>query len=266
MQRLFRAIGTWLIICIVGLTAGTIFWLLVLFGRIKIKGYWKTWRAILRGNHVILSNHPSMRDPFLLILMWWPWALILPHKFFIWNLPGKNYFGDLMEFLSEVRFIGAIIKRLSGENWHVFPEWAYVMIHSVPVMRDKSNARDVLRETKSWLKRRRTFVIFGETGRTGSKPWGPNAPPVEFVYSNDDNRKIRQIDAALIKAAAGVGAAATTVWIDMPFWEEDPSFGLGTWLRNGHIVTITLSDSFKLDKAMKAAAMNVEIGHRILAT
>jgi len=254
MQKLCRALGTYLVIWVVGLTAGTVFWLFVALRLIKIEGYWKTWWAIYQGNHALLSNHPTMRDPLFFVLMWWPWCILLPHKFFIWSLPGKNYFRDFM------------LKCFGKENGREFPEWMYPIFHCVPVERDGSNWREVLRETKSWLKLGRTFVIFGERGRTGSRPRSADAPEVVFIYSEDGSRKIRTIEAALIKAAANAGASFSTVWIDMPFWEEDDSFGLRTWLREWHQVTITFSDSYLPDPELKADALNTDVAQRILTT
>lgn len=243
---------TYFISCvIIGTICGAIFWTFAALGLIRIKGYWKTWRAIYQGKHVIISNHPSMRDPFLLMLMWYPWCLIMPHSFFVWNLPGKNYFTDFM-----LRYFG-------NRNWKEFPEWIYPLIHCIPVARDGSNGKQVITKTKAKLRSKQTVVIFGEMGRTSSPSRDEGAPEVKFVYSEDKTRKIRTIESALIKAITGVGATCSTVWIDMPL---DPGFGLGAWLSERHRVTITFSDSYTPDGSMRAKLLNADVESRILAT
>lgn len=240
MQTFFRAIGTYLIICIVGLIFGTIFWLFVAVRLIKIKGYKKTWWAIYRGNHIIISNHPSMRDPLLMILMWWPWCLIMPHRFFLWNLPGKNYFEDICSY---------------------FPEWIYELIHCIPVDRTGLNWREVIASTKSKLKRKQTVIIFFEEGRTNSTPRKKSKSNKPFLFNADGTRKIRTPESALIKVAAGVEATCNGAWIELKI---GPGFGLISWVKHWDCVTISFGDIYTPDRHHKATMLNAEAANKVL--
>jgi hypothetical protein len=253
MQNLIRDIVTWLVICIVGIIAGPLFWLFVLLGLIRVQNYWSTFWAIKRGNLEIVSNHPFMWDPLLFIAMWWPWCLFFPRRFLLWNLPGWNYFDDILMSLTKGR-------------WVKFPEWIYPIIHCVPVDRDGVNFKEVLRKAKQVLKEGRTLVIFAEMGRTGSKPRNQPDTDVEFVYSDDGQRQVRPFTAAVTKFAANEETCFITVWAEVSFWKESPGFGLRTWLQGRHCVTITFSDSYKPDLNLRGSDLKADTQKRVLHT
>ena len=35
-------------------------WIFMLLGLLKVDGYWKLWREVYRGNHIIAANHPTL--------------------------------------------------------------------------------------------------------------------------------------------------------------------------------------------------------------
>ena len=70
---------------------GIPFWLLGLFRVIRISGYWRTMNFVRRGRVLIVANHPSLIETFLIPLVFWPWAMFRL-RMFPWSLPDKNLF------------------------------------------------------------------------------------------------------------------------------------------------------------------------------
>lgn len=76
---------------LLGTLLGIPFWLLGLFRVIRITGYWRTISLVRRGRVLIVANHPSLIETFLIPLVFWPWAMFRL-RMFPWSLPDKNLF------------------------------------------------------------------------------------------------------------------------------------------------------------------------------
>ena len=76
---------------LLGTLLGIPFWLLGLFRVIRVSGYWRAVEYMRRGRVLIVANHPSLIETFLIPLVFWPWAM-LRLRMFPWSLPDKNLF------------------------------------------------------------------------------------------------------------------------------------------------------------------------------
>lgn len=76
---------------LLGTLLGVPFWLLGLFRLIRIGGYWRAVDHVRRGRVLIVANHPSLIETFLIPLVFWPWAMFRL-RMFAWSLPDKNLF------------------------------------------------------------------------------------------------------------------------------------------------------------------------------
>lgn len=253
MKNLLRTMLTWLVCIVIGPIVGVIFLVFWARGMIWIEGYWKTFWAILRGRLLIVSNHPVMQDPLVYVGLWW-WACILyPPKFLIWNLPGRNYFDDLLG-------------KVSRDKWKHFPKWIYPIIHCIPVDRGGENLMEVIRKSNQVISAKRTLLVFGETRRTGSRDRNDPGAEIEFTYSKDGSRQIQPCTAAVIKTSTKKKARFITAWISVPFWKENPDFGFKTWWKGRHLVTVTFSDSYVPDPKLKSPQLLKQTQQRVLET
>src|SRR5437773_12310080 len=66
---------------LLGTLLGIPFWLLGLFRVIRISGYWRAVAYVRRGRMLIVANHPSLIETFLIPLVFWPWATFRPRMF-----------------------------------------------------------------------------------------------------------------------------------------------------------------------------------------
>src|SRR5882757_5489079 len=57
---------------LLGTLLGLPFWLLGLFRIIRISGYWRAVACVRRGRVLIVANHPSLIETFLIPLVFWP--------------------------------------------------------------------------------------------------------------------------------------------------------------------------------------------------
>ena len=76
---------------LLGTLLGVPFWLLGLFRVIRISGYWRAVDYVRRGRVLIVANHPSLIETFLIPLVFFPWAMFRL-RMFPWSLPDKNLF------------------------------------------------------------------------------------------------------------------------------------------------------------------------------
>jgi len=93
-DRLVSLSGGLAMAVLLGTLLGIPFWLLGLFRVIRISGYWRAVRYVRRGRVLIVANHPSLIETFLIPLVFWPWA-IFRLRMFLWSLPDKNLFKGL---------------------------------------------------------------------------------------------------------------------------------------------------------------------------
>ena len=199
MQRAtIRPIRAYWMMLLLGTLCGMIFWILWIFQLIKIRSYWRTMWKLFWGNHAIFSNHPSMKDPFMLLGPAWPWCIFFPNQYWSWSAPDVQYFKSLAL-------------------------WAYPLIRAIPVDRKNKNGREVVKWFSWAFQSKRNLIIHPEEGRTSSLSRDPNAPPTEYVYSSDRARKIRKITkVTTLRLVIKHGTEITPTYIDMP---HSPGFG-----------------------------------------
>jgi 1-acyl-sn-glycerol-3-phosphate acyltransferase len=70
---------------LLGTLLGLPFWLLGLLRVIRISGYWRAVHYVRRGRVLIVANHPSLIETFLIPLVFWPWAMFRL-RMFPWSL------------------------------------------------------------------------------------------------------------------------------------------------------------------------------------
>ena len=99
---------------LLGTLLGIPFWLLGLFRVIRISGYWRAVDYVRRGRVLIVANHPSLIETFLIPLVFWPWAMFRL-RMFPWSFPDKNLFkGFTPEHHERLRCIRVRPRRLAG--------------------------------------------------------------------------------------------------------------------------------------------------------
>ncbi len=69
---------------------GPLFVLLLLLGRVRIYGYWNLVYSVGRGGTLIVTNHPTLLDSFIIAMLLWPFYFVAS-RFFIWSMPDENY-------------------------------------------------------------------------------------------------------------------------------------------------------------------------------
>lgn len=79
-----------------GILGGCLFWSLVGLwavsggkAGIRIRGYWRAIEAVAKGRLIIAVNHPSLLEPILIPLMFFPWYCFWP-RFFVWSVPDRR--------------------------------------------------------------------------------------------------------------------------------------------------------------------------------
>jgi len=90
-ERLASLLSGLAMAVLLGTLLGIPFWLLGLFRVIRISGYWRAVDYVRRGRMLIVANHPSLIETFLIPLVFWPWAMFRL-RMFPWSLPDKNLF------------------------------------------------------------------------------------------------------------------------------------------------------------------------------
>lgn len=90
-DRLASLVSGLALVVLLGTLLGLPFWLLVLLRIVRISGYGRALHAMRRGRVLIVANHPSLIETFLIPLVFWPWAMVRL-RMFPWSLPDKNLF------------------------------------------------------------------------------------------------------------------------------------------------------------------------------
>jgi len=77
----------------VGIMEGFLFWLLVTFGRIQLKGYRKEKFKPRGKGLVVISNHPSLLDPIILCFLFF-WDYLFDFRKIPYSTPDKRNYYD----------------------------------------------------------------------------------------------------------------------------------------------------------------------------
>ena len=99
---------------LLGTLLGIPFWLLVLFRIIRISGYWRAVGYMRRGRVLIVANHPSLIETFLIPLVFWPWAMFRL-RMFVWSFSGQE---PLQGFHA-----GSIMSACAAFEWVATTRW-----------------------------------------------------------------------------------------------------------------------------------------------
>ena len=173
-----RCIANYFAIAILGIPLGCMFFFLIIFGRIKIRGYIRAIKLVAQGRVIIAANHPSMLETFLIPLLFFPWYLFLL-RFFVWSVPDKRLLTPWIRWLFWVGRCATIDRSNPNSNRHT------------------------LRELTNILKRKGVVVIHPEAGRTfkGEK----------FLFFND--RFMRHFVSGLPALAHNTNAVILPLWV-----------------------------------------------------
>lgn len=163
-----------------GVLLGILFCLLRMTGRVKIKNWSKFPKKPQKL--ILVSNHPSLWEPLLVVALFFRDYFFKPNKYAPWSTPDKGNYYD---------------------KWY----WGIFKSRFIPVPR--GNRRDEVKTyylMKGVLESDENLVLFGEGGRTykGS----------EFIYSPSGKYKIRPLKSVIAKLACQTGATICPVWID----------------------------------------------------
>ena len=164
-----------------GVLSGIIFWALSSLNLIKVRHFERFPRG--QEKIILVSNHPSLLEPFLLpALFFWDYFWH-PFKFAPWSTPDKSNFYD---------------------RWY----WFWVRPRIVPVDRsdERKEARSVV-QMKNILDSNGIIILFAEGGRTcfGER----------FQYSSSGKR-VRELKNGVGWLVLKTGAVVLPVWVDGP--------------------------------------------------
>jgi 1-acyl-sn-glycerol-3-phosphate acyltransferase len=163
-----------------GILIGIIFWLFRFLGIAKVRG-WENFPK-WQGRVVVVSNHPSLLDPIILIGLFFPQYLVRPFKYGPWNMAEKSNYGNLLFWLMRPRLI--LIKR-----------------------GDRRSELKGLISAKNALNAGGVMFLFPEGGRTSS------AKPGEVLLASAAGQKIRRFKPGCAWLAKETGALVLPLWV-----------------------------------------------------
>jgi 1-acyl-sn-glycerol-3-phosphate acyltransferase len=151
-------------------------------GRIRVEGYWRTWRLLMKGNVLIVSNHPSLLEAFALPSLFWVWQFWRP-RCFPWNIADTQLLGK-------------------------YGRWLYPALRCIPVDRRELNGgpsrKAALKSVREILKRNGSLIIYPEEGRT--------CKGESFIYLGND--RVRTCNPNAINLARTARATVIPVWVE----------------------------------------------------
>jgi 1-acyl-sn-glycerol-3-phosphate acyltransferase len=164
----------------VHLSAGIIFQLFRITGRVKIisqaKGFYR------QGKIILAANHPTLLEPVLVNLAFFPNYLRHP-TLIPWNTPVRKFYD---------------------------PSWCWWYRHrAVPVEIEGNQfslSRKAIRKMKELLQNRQVLILFPEGGRTFKGK--------EFIISREKHKQIRQLKEGVAWLAKQTGAKIVPIWIE----------------------------------------------------
>lgn len=139
-------------------------------GRIRVSGYWRTWRQMRAGSVLLISNHPSLMEAFATPALFWPWQLLGHTHCFPWNI-------------ADVQLLGKASR------------WLFPALRCIPIDRRENTAgptgKAVIRTVRQLFVRGHSVVLYPEGGRT--------CKGKEFTHRN--GRYVRACTALVVNMA-----------------------------------------------------------------
>jgi len=162
-----------------GVLSGIIFWVLSFLNLIKVRHFERFPRR--QGKIILVSNHPSLLEPFLLPALFFQDYFWHPFRFAPWSTPDRSNFYD---------------------RWY----WFWARPRTVPVERgnEGKEARSVV-QMKNILDSNGIIILFAEGGRTC---FGKT-----FQYSAAGKR-IRELKNGVGWLILKTGAIIVPVWVE----------------------------------------------------
>jgi len=186
-----RLIPDYVTVICIGIPLGALFFLLILLGRIRIKGYLAAIRLVARGNVIIAANHPTMLETLLIPLLFFPLPLF--HlRFFIWSVPDRRLLPPRLR-------------------------WLFWIARCITIDRsDQTLTKHTLHDITQVLSRNGAVVIHPEAGRTFKGE----------TFITLGNRRMRSFVSGVPSLARSTGATILPLWIS----GTDIVMPYGTWI------------------------------------
>ena len=180
MQKIIDLVVFLIVIYSVGVVLGLAFLLLKVTGRIKVL---HPERFPRKESFLLVSNHPSLADPIVVLYLFFPDMLFHPLKFTPLHTPDiKNFYNP----------------------WYFF----WIRPFSIPIDRNREGGSvSPLRRMQRFLENGKRIILFPEGGRTNSKEG------VKFLYSKKGKR-IRELTQGVGWLAVNTGVPVIPVWIE----------------------------------------------------
>lgn len=225
-------LGAWTI----GLFFGLIVLVLRLFGKIKIKGQQQLLQSAQNGSFVIMANHPSLVEAFLLPVILTPRYLFNLNLFF-WSLPDGKLFSSRTNLSS---FIKTSLFELG---------------RCIMISRSAAYNYQQIRQLYRILSSKESVVIHPEGGRTMKGTC--------FVHLN--GRRVRRIESNAATLVARISGAIIPVFVEK---EEElagvTSSFIGLITGRQPPMVIHIGESYRPDKSMNSTELNRELEQKIL--
>lgn len=161
-----------------GVLIGIIFWLFIFVRITKVYG-WKNFPS-WQGKVLVVSNHPSLLDPIILVGLFFHQFLLRPFKYGPWNMAEQKNYGGWLFYPARTRLI--LIAR----------------------EKKSSKARGLI-QARNVLNSGGVMIIFAEGGRTVNGE--------SFLVSKGGNR-IRRFKGGFARIAVETGATVLPVWVE----------------------------------------------------
>lgn len=161
-----------------GIFIGISFWLFKSLGIAKVYG--RKNFPVWQGNVLLISNHPSLLEPIILIALFFPQYLWRPFTYAPWNMAESKNYGNMLFYFMRPRLI--LVDR-----------------------DDKRSKTEGIILAKNILNSGGVIILFPEGGRTSSG---------ENFLESAKGKKIRNFKPGFAWLAAETGATVLPVWVE----------------------------------------------------
>lgn len=225
-RLLWGYIGLYTVVNVVAVS----FVLLLITRRVRVRGYVSIIPAVLKGNVIVASNHPSSLETLLIPVLFWPLHLLVP-RLFAWSVARHDAFPLHMRWLYKP--FRCILVGLTGHNKNVAHDMADV------------------------LKRKGVLVCYPEATRTckGKTHWV------------NGGRKMGTFRSGLPRLATQCGSVVVPIWVD--FGKIDTALSLGGCLKRIIFecpMSISCGAPYKVDSAHTSNEQVWELQTRMFAS